>query len=403
MVLLLWLFLINESYVRNQLNKKEMQEQKGTADAERQKEYVSESFLTEDYKIKVLLMDSGYHTYFHPEVSLQCAGKEYFFTEADDFPETFTAEFSSPEGVLVSSIQRECGNPVYKGKILVRKESEGFLLINEVSLEDYLKAVVPSEMPSTYEKQALMAQAVCARTYAYKQMENGSLKSYGADVDDSVRFQVYQNISPQKETTEAVEATKGEVLTYAGELIEAFYFSTSSGKTSTDEVWGSEQSLPYLKSVACTFDSEEYWSEWKVCMPWARIQERIVELFEDKTDFVSMEIIKKAQNGAVTELQIITEEEVYSVKQEYEIREFLSPQGCFITGKDGKQYAGGELLPSSCFTFEIIEGKEVIFTGKGYGHGVGMSQNGANEMARRGYEYQEILHYFFHNVTIENR
>lgn len=410
LLILLWMLLLNESYVQNRYYQKQWKEtekvkketiEKETIEKDKPQELSEKS--VEEKKIRVLLMDSGYETYFHPEVILECAGKQYVFQMDDEFFGQSATEFFSEDGVLISSIQRQCGNPVYQGTIYVRKEKEGFLIINELNLEDYLKAVVPSEMPASYEMQALMAQAVCARTYAYKQMENQSLKAFGADVDDSVNFQVYQNLSSQEQTTQAVEATKGQVLTYNGELIEAFYFSTSSGKTSTDEVWGNETVLPYLKSVACTFDSEEVWSEWEVCLPWETIQQRTREYFEVEAEFLSMEIVRKAQNGAATELRVITEEGAYSVQQEYEIRKFLSPKGCVINGKDGSQNTGGALLPSSCFVFEIVEGEEILLTGKGYGHGVGMSQNGANEMARRGYLYQEILHYFFNDVTIENR
>ena len=114
-------------------------------------------------------------------------------------------------------------------------------MINELSVEDYLKAVVPSEMPSSYGMEALKAQAVCARTYAYKQMEDARLKEYGADVDDSVNFQVYRNLSPTEPTDQAVESTRGEILCQNGEPIEAYYFSTSSGRTSTDEGMGRQR------------------------------------------------------------------------------------------------------------------------------------------------------------------
>ena len=87
---------------------------------------------------------------------------------------------------------------------------------------------------------------------------------------------------------------------------------------------------------------------------------------------------------------------------EYEIREFLSPEGLFITEKDGSQTKGGSLLPSAYFDLAIEQGALVHIQGKGYGHGVGMSQNGANEMAKEGYTWQEILNYFFRDVTIES-
>ena len=103
-------------------------------------------------------------------------------------------------------------------------------------------------MPSGYPAEALKAQAVCARTYAVRQMGEQRLAGYGADVDDSVSFQVYNNIGRQSATDEAVDATRGVIMTYGGEPIQAYFFSTSCGHTSTDEVWGGE-GAPYLRSV----------------------------------------------------------------------------------------------------------------------------------------------------------
>ena len=167
----------------------------------------------------------------------------------------------------MTSIERQCGNPVYYGKLELIRNGESLNLINELSLEEYLKGVVPSEMPPSYEEQALMAQAVCARTYAWKQMQGEGVSGYPADVDDSVSYQVYGNIQPQESTSEAVEETKGLILTREGEPIEAYYFSTSAGATSTDEIWGAEEAAPYLKSVVCEFDENSPWREWKVTIP----------------------------------------------------------------------------------------------------------------------------------------
>lgn len=171
-------------------------------------------------------------------------------------------------GICVESISRQGEAPVYAGTLEIHVGEGGLFLINELPLETYLEAVVPSEMPSDYGLEALKAQAVCARTYACRQMETQSLSQYGADVDDSVNFQVYRNVPPQESTSRAVRETAGQVLTCQGELIEAYYFSTSSGKTSTDEVWGVQEVSAYLKSVPCDFDVGAPWSVWETTLPW---------------------------------------------------------------------------------------------------------------------------------------
>lgn len=98
-------------------------------------------------------------------------------------------------------------------------------------------------MPATYEKEALKAQAVCARTYAWKQIQEQRLHELEADVDDTVNFQVYGNMEPQKAATEAVRETEGQILCQNGEAVEAYYFSTSAGVTSTDEIWEAMKQL----------------------------------------------------------------------------------------------------------------------------------------------------------------
>lgn len=123
--------------------------------------------------------------------------------------------------------------------------------MNSVPFETYLTAVVPSEMPSTYEKEALKAQAVCARSYAYIQLMRADLAAFGAHINDSTSYQVYNKVEAGEVSRQAVEETKHEVMTYADEVIEAYYFSTSMGYTDTAEVWNPEEmeNYGYLKKV----------------------------------------------------------------------------------------------------------------------------------------------------------
>ncbi|MDO4275771.1 MAG: SpoIID/LytB domain-containing protein [Eubacteriales bacterium] len=352
--------------------------------------------------IRVLLMDTDYQSYEHSSVTLTVDGDAVTYTpESPELSNGPVEIEGGADGIEITSISRQEGCPVYQGNIKIQKHGQGLTIVNQLPLETYLEAVVPSEMPSSYEMEALMAQAVCARTYAWKQVEEGRLEEYGADVDDSVNYQVYQNIPPQERTTEAVRRTKGEVLRQDGELIEAYYFSTSAGVTSTDEIWGAQEAAAYLKSVECTFDSEEPWSKWSVNIPWDSLSQKAMELSGSTGVLKNIEIVKKNESGAVTCLQVVTEDGAYEVTEEYDIREFLSPQGCFVTEKDGTQTQGGKLLPSAYFTLEVTPGNGVSVSGGGYGHGVGMSQNAANQMAKENYTYEEIIDYFFKDVTID--
>ena len=260
---------------------------------------------------------------------------------------------------------------------------------------------MPSEMPSSYHQEALKAQAVCARTYAWKQIEDGCLEKYGADVDDSVNFQVYQNQAQAEITDEAVACTKGQVMTHNGELIQAYYFSTSAGTTSTDQIWGADSAAPFLKSVACRFDQDQPWGSWKVDIPWEKLEDSTA--MYNKGKLQSLLVTKKSESGAVTGLTVNTDLGSFLVEGEYDVRSFLTTAGCQITEQDGSTTVGGDLLPSAYFTMEQKAGSVVCIQGKGYGHGVGMSQCGADQMAAEGYTWREILEYFFNDIQITSR
>lgn len=360
------------------------------------------SELPEGPDIRVLLTGTDYCTYEQDQVSGICDGEVFTFAADDirvqDGPLILDG---GTEGITITSIERQCGAPVYYGKLEITKNGEKLNLINELPLEKYLEAVVPSEMPSSYEAQALRAQAVCARTYAWKHMQGDEIDGYDADVDDSVNYQVYGNILPEESANQAVKDTYGQIMVKNGEPIEAYYFSTSAGITSTDEIWGAKEPAVYLKSVVCDFDRDSPWRSWKTVIPWQKLQEQVKQLFEDDSELLAVETVKKNESGAVISLRVTTEQGKYEITQEYPIRRFLSPEGCTITEKDGTEIEGGMLLPSAYFTLKQKKKVCLEIIGGGYGHGVGMSQNGADKMAEQGYTWKEILEYFYDQVTIE--
>src|SRR5699024_8719446 len=110
----------------------------------------------------------------------------------------------------------------------------------------YLYSVVPSEMPAGYGLEALKAQAVCARSYAYKHMMKNSLSMLGAHVNDSAKYQVYNNLAEHELSTKAVDETMGQIMVSGEEVVEAYYFSTSCGHTTDADIWGSNIELSYI-------------------------------------------------------------------------------------------------------------------------------------------------------------
>lgn len=413
LTLLAWLFVLNQAASSRLQEKKEylrlMQaEQKKNREEADKKEIIkkesSKEASSEKKKrqmIRVLIKNEKEASYFHPSAALVLNGESLFYDKNTVESQGGTVLIPAEKnGIQLTSVTRQCGAPIYQGSMEIKSSPQGLLLINELPLEAYLEAVVPSEMPSYYEQEALKAQAVCARTYAWKQMQEGRLKEYGADVDDSVSFQVYGNILPQKETSLAVRETEGKILCFHGEPIQAYYFSTSAGATSTDEIWGAEAPAPYLKSVACTFDTDQPWRSWTTTVSWTALTERAAEKIGQKGELLAVAVTEKNESGAVTGLTVTTEAGSFVLDEEYSIREFLSPTGKIVTEKDGKETEGGGLLPSAYFTLKADPRVSFSITGGGYGHGVGMSQNAANQMAAEGYGYWEILKYFFKDVEL---
>lgn len=196
--------------------------------------------------IRVAIQQSDYRGLYHKEVILQSseelmlsylengerkeeplsAGKKLVLTQDTDYLKEGMLKVVNPTNsgrTDLLSVHRNQGIPSYRGNFEIHKTEEGLLLINELLLEEYLYAVVPSEMPSTYPSESLKAQAVCARTYSYGYLEHAGLPALGAHVDDSVNYQVYNNIMEKKSSTDAVRQTGGELLLQDGKPITAYY------------------------------------------------------------------------------------------------------------------------------------------------------------------------------------
>lgn len=220
-------------------------------------------------RIRVLIKTTDYKDIFHDAVTLvsgtgmQLEGSEQEKTTiAPGEPVTINAASELLKGgrvsitplgdgeITVSSIKRSNGNPHYEGTLEVMDTGDGLVLVNDVGLEDYLKRVVPSEMPVGFGVEALKVQAVCARSYAYRELENNNYVAYGAHVDDSTLYQVYNNVDESDAANQAIAQTEGQVLAYGGEPVQTFYYSTSCGVTTDVTLWGSStDEYPYYRSV----------------------------------------------------------------------------------------------------------------------------------------------------------
>ena len=219
----------------------------GAAETAGQKNAATEEE-SQELPIRVLVMDNGYSSYYHDGITIEfqgtCQGSGGETYQTGDTLELTGDSAQLGEGsytlspgedkacMKVISLSRGQGAPSYRGSLTVYRDENGLRLVNTLPLEEYLYGVVPSEMPASYPEEALKAQAVCARTYACVQMMNSSLEDLGAQVDDSVSYQVYQNSGEAEAASRAVQATAGEILLNNGSPINAYYFSTSHGRTS---------------------------------------------------------------------------------------------------------------------------------------------------------------------------
>lgn len=275
------------------------------------------------------------------------------------------------------------------GFINNEKENEVFIRVKRengdiqtINLEDYLIGVVPSESPLYFEDEALKAQAVAARTYALKQMQNNNQNSF--DVTDDTYSQVYSDLDTLRSRwgeyfdqnynriKNIVDSTRGQYVSYNGDIIYAFFFSTSNGYTEDNkDVFGAD--LPYLKVVDSSFDAEET-DGFKVTTTFSK-----EEFYNDlglpySDELIITDVVRTASNRVAS----------------------LYINGNYFNGISFQYKLG---LRSN--DYEIVDNGNIEITTKGFGHGVGLSQYGANALAKRHKNYEEILKYYYQGTELK--
>lgn len=376
--------------------------------------------------IRVLIMTNGYANEVHPAVEAVAAGgliisfgeenqeveggQPAVFAPDDQRFQSGQIRIRAKDGgeVTLSSVKRACGAPSYAGILELWTTAEGIAVVNELPVESYLCKVIPSEMPASYELEALKAQAVCARSFAYQQIQDYGYPEYEAHVNDSTDYQVYGNSQAQDGTNRAVEETKGQVVRYQDRIVTTYYYSTSCGRTAGLEAWGTkeDESNQYLRSVEVKdgegdYESEMPWYRWEARIPAGTLSNLIgLNTGTDIGTVQSLEITNTGAGGVALQICAAGDKGSVTVDTENKIRRALGGGGYEITRQDGTKVSAQKLLPSAFFTVQK-DGDLFVLSGGGYGHGIGMSQNGANEMAKKGKNYIEILSLFFQDVTIE--
>jgi len=260
----------------------------------------------------------------------------------------------------------------YRGAVQVISSGKKLVAINHVDLEQYLYSVLGAEMSATFPIEALKAQAVAARTYALYRRQSATKKLF--DVDSSQTSQVYRGLSSEADTTQiAVNATLGQILTYQGKPILAAFHSASGGHTeNVEDIWPNR--LPYLRGVP-DYDLGTPGYEWTQAFTTAQLSQGLKIKQID-----TIEPDRTTQFGRVVSLKI---------------------SGDTTKTLTGAQVRTALKLRSLRFTITPTP-QGFLFTGRGYGHGVGMSQWGAFNLAQQGMTYLNILAHYYSGVAIEN-
>lgn len=382
--------------------------------------------------------NAGEQVELTPELVSEYGGRVYLGTEGD------------MGKISLYNVKRAVGVPSYRGTMEVALEEGKLLVVNEVSLEEYLYGVLPSEMPESFGTEALKAQAVCARSYACNQLLANRYHTYGAHVDDSMNCQVYQNYGETAASIEAVNATFGRVLSREGKCITAYYFSCSYGHTADSyDIWGDNAGTlfegvvqakeektgnlgktaefeSFLESDREWYDADSVWFRWNTVLG-GELNDRILTRLKERQQAVPEQILVKVSeqgdemrfeqgeikefgtlkdiivaergdSGVITKLILVGSKATCLLLREYNIRYVLAPMNAVYL-QDGSTSGNMNLLPSGYFTVEKGENHFVV-RGGGYGHGAGMSQYGAKYLASIGKSFEEILLHYYRNTEI---
>jgi len=263
------------------------------------------------------------------------------------------------------------GDGWYRGRTLLVATGDGIAAINYVDLEEYLYSVVGGEMVPSWPLEALKAQAVAARSYVLYQRQHRGGGLY--DVGDTAAWQVYHGVESEARSTHAaVQATAGQVLSHNGQIIEAVYHASSGGHTeNVEDIWGSPK--PYLRGVP-DYDMGTPVFEWRKTFSRSDLSNRL-----GVGNIRSLVPERKTPRDRVVSLRVVGDGGTVSM--------------------DGDEVRNALELRSTLFAIQP-QGNNFVVVGRGFGHGVGLSQWGAYNMSRQGQNYLQILAHYYRNSSL---
>ncbi|MGL4394719.1 MAG: SpoIID/LytB domain-containing protein [Brevinema sp.] len=268
----------------------------------------------------------------------------------------------------------------YRGSLTVHHKKSKLYLINKLNLEDYLLSVIPAEAYPSWNIETLKAQAIASRTYALYEIKHNRRRFPKREFDlySDTRSQVYAGIKAEtRKTTKAIRDTTGEVLTYKGELIKA-YFSASVGDYSAP---GTEfgHDAEYLQARSLRLPNKKHpYARWTTHVP----ADRIAKAFKLKGPMTGIKVLSVTMSGRIDKIELSS-----------------ATQTKVISGNDLRKVLGYGTMRST-YARLSLEGDKIKIDGKGFGHGVGMGQWEAQELAVRGISYDKMLTYFYKNTEL---
>lgn len=272
----------------------------------------------------------------------------------------------------------------YRGALKLRHKGGGLTAVNIVPVDDYLRSVVPEEMPVDWPAEAIKAQSVAARSFALA--SRGRHAGEGYDLCTTTHCQLYTGTAAEKSVSNAaIKATRGEVLTYGGKPIEALFHTDSGGMTeNSEDVWGSH--VPYLRAAK---DTPAKTMPWTKTISRADLERKLAAKGHD---------IGKVRSIALSPLAIGRSAKDRTASCRVKTMTVKGTKGTVtLSGTTWRSLLG---LKSTLFDAKLTK-DAVTFTGYGSGHGLGISQWGAERMAAKGASYAEILHHYYTGTTLQ--
>ena len=387
--------------------------------------------------VNIVIMSNDYQSIYHGNLEIKSENIDIYYgknyrnktnskhvnigSKSRYFNESHVLKISSKKRMRLVGHNIENASPTYSGVFYVYKTAQGLVLVNHVELEEYIAGVISSEMGEEAPIEALKAQAVCARTYILKSKAK-EYRKYNAVADDSTEFQVYNIIRAGEKCYKAASETSGIVMKYKDRLINAYYFSTSCGYTTDYKIWGKDKKI-YLKGENITktkaqnlmshntfkkfimscpkaYESSYPFFRWETKLTSEQIVNSIYALTGSNIGKVKqIEINSRGVGGIASQITVYGSEKQIIMNKQNDIRKALCSVYAKIQLNNGENRTGMDMLPSAFIYIEKQSNGFKIYGG-GFGHGSGMSQNAAIELAKEKKTFDNILKRFYDKVQL---